>query len=240
MAARLHIQEIEADGAGLRALGANPVADRLLGVLGHQPLELDLGPLMLEEGGAGGAEHASELSPGIGGAHIDDPDGFYARSGRLDTEEARGLAALHAAPELLLSGQQQVLVEAVGRDGELDPFAAAGDDREDRQLGIGDPHVVLQLGHMLFGRPLFGERPWQHEFGLKNRPSGLDHAVQGGGHPAHYGMPHAALDPGQSLPGIAFVPKAVEGLGGEAKLDDEVAGEVLRLDLAPFLPPQAE
>ena len=53
MTARLHIEKIEADGAGLRALGSNPVPDRLLGVLGHQPLELDLGPLVLEEGRAG-------------------------------------------------------------------------------------------------------------------------------------------------------------------------------------------
>ena len=58
------------------------------------------------------AEHPGEFRPGIGSAHIDDPDGLDAWSGRLDTEEARGLAALDAAPELLLSGQQQVLVEA--------------------------------------------------------------------------------------------------------------------------------
>ena len=61
--------------------------------------------------------HPSEFRPGIGSTHIDDTDGFYARSGWLDTEEAWGLAALHTAPELLLSGQQKVLVEAIGRDG---------------------------------------------------------------------------------------------------------------------------
>src|SRR5580704_10022475 len=65
MATCLHVEKIEADGAGLRTLGTNPVADCLLGVLGHQTLEFDLGPLVLEEGGAGGAEHASELTPGI-------------------------------------------------------------------------------------------------------------------------------------------------------------------------------
>jgi hypothetical protein len=90
---------------------------------------------------------------------------------------------------------------------------------------------------MLFGRPLFGERPGQHEFGLKNRPRSLDHAVQGGGHPAHHGMPHTALDPGQSLPGIAFIPKPIEGLAGEAELNDQVVREVNRLDLAPLLAP---
>ena len=95
-----------------------------------EALKLDLGPLMLEEGGARRPEQPNEVRPGVRSTHIDDPDGFYARSGRLDTEEARGLAALHAAPELLLSGQQKVLVQAISRDRHLDPFAAAGDDRE--------------------------------------------------------------------------------------------------------------
>ena len=59
--AHLHLEEIEADGARFESLGPNPVADRLLGILWHQSLELDLHPLMFEEGGAGGAEHASEF-----------------------------------------------------------------------------------------------------------------------------------------------------------------------------------
>jgi len=33
---------------------------------------------------------------------------------------------------------------------------------------------------------------------------------------------------------------AVEGLGDHPELDDEVAGEVLRFDLATLLPPEAE
>ena len=38
-----------------------------------------------------------------------------------------------------------MLIERIGRDADLDPLASPGNDREDRQLGIGDPHVVLQL-----------------------------------------------------------------------------------------------
>jgi len=34
----LHLKEIKADRAGFGALGANVVADRLLGILGHQGL----------------------------------------------------------------------------------------------------------------------------------------------------------------------------------------------------------
>jgi hypothetical protein len=55
--------KIEADRAGLRALGANAVPGRLFGVLRHQGLELGLGALMVDKGGAGGAEETGELRP---------------------------------------------------------------------------------------------------------------------------------------------------------------------------------
>ena len=48
------------------------------------------------------------------------------------------------------------------------------------------------------------------------------------------------LDVFDRLPGVALVPMPVEGFGHEPELDDEVAGQVLRLGLAPFLPPEAE
>jgi hypothetical protein len=41
-------------------------------------------------------------------------------------------------------------------------------------------------------------------------------------------------------PRVAFEPVAVEGFGDNPELDDEVAGEVLRLDLAVLLPPEPE
>jgi hypothetical protein len=53
-------------------------------------------------------------------------------------------------------------------------------------------------------------------------------------------VPQPVLDAFDDLTGVALVPMPVEGLGHEAKLDDEVAGQVLRLGLAPFLLPQAE
>jgi hypothetical protein len=42
------------------------------------------------------------------------------------------------------------------------------------------------------------------------------------------------------LPGIALVPMPIERFSHHAELDDEVAGEVLRLGLAPFLAPEAD
>ena len=128
------------------------MADRLLGVFRHQAFQLGLGFLVLEKGAAGRAEYAGELGPGIGRAHVDDPHRLDPWPRRLNAEQARGLATLDAAPELFLRGEQKVLVERIRRNADLDPFAAAGDDREHRQLGVGDPHIVLQLRHVFFGR----------------------------------------------------------------------------------------
>src|SRR5271170_1875017 len=91
-------QEVEADGSRFRALGSDAMADRLLGVLRHQALKLRLGLLVLEVGVAGARKDAGELRPGVRRSHVDDADGLDARLGRFDTEQARRLAALHAAP----------------------------------------------------------------------------------------------------------------------------------------------
>ena len=48
------------------------------------------------------------------------------------------------------------------------------------------------------------------------------------------------LDVGDHLTGVALVPVPVEVLGHDPELDDQVAGEVLRLDLTAFLPPKPE
>jgi hypothetical protein len=50
----------------------------------------------------------------------------------------------------------------------------------------------------------------------------------------------AALDGCDAATCIALVPGAVELLGGGPELHDEVAGQVLRLDLHPLLAPEAE
>ena len=44
----------------------------------------------------------------------------------------------------------------------------------------------------------------------------------------------------RTWPVLRSIPVAVEGFGHRAELDDEIAGEVFGLDLAPFFPPQAE
>jgi hypothetical protein len=216
------------------------MAGGFFGVLRHQGFELGLGPLMVEKGGTRGAEEASKLRPGIGFAHVDDPNCIDSRPRRLDAAGARGLSGLNAAPEPALRRHQKVLVEGVGGNGHLNPLASACDDRERRAPGVGHPHVVLQLGHMLPGRRFFGERPGQHELGLEHGVGVVDHAVQRRGHPAVDRVLNPALDVGNDAPGIALVPGPVERLSGDAELDDEIVAQILWLGLAALLLPQAD
>src|SRR4051794_13757922 len=102
----LRLLEIKANRAGFRAFGPDSMADSFLGVLRHQLLELGLSGVVFGMGAAGLTKHGCELGPGIGCAHIDDSDRLEFCPRRLDTEHARGLARLDAAPELPLGGQQ--------------------------------------------------------------------------------------------------------------------------------------
>src|SRR5215218_2331209 len=79
----LRLQEVKSHRAGLRAFSADSVPGGFLGVLGHQGLELALGPLVVEKGLPGLSEQPRKFAPGIGGAHINDSDSLDPRPGRL-------------------------------------------------------------------------------------------------------------------------------------------------------------
>src|SRR5258707_9189938 len=104
--AGLQFEQIEADGSGFRALGADAMPDCLLGVLGQEALQFDLSVLMLQKCRSGLAKDCGEFRPRIGRTHINDANGLDAGSRRVSKEQARGLAALDAAPELLLGCQK--------------------------------------------------------------------------------------------------------------------------------------
>src|SRR5262245_36047080 len=53
-------------------------------------------------------------------------------------------------------------------------------------------------------------------------------------------MPDVALRVAHLPPGIALIPGPVELLGRPTELHHEIAREILRLGLAPFLAPQAD
>ena len=131
------VQDIEAHRARFRALGSHAMPDGLLGVLRHQGLELALGPLVVEKGLAGVAEQPGELRPGIRRAHVDDADGLDARPRRLGIDQVGRFAGLDAAPELLFRRDQDAEIERIHGNRDLDPFAAAGDDRQHRSSADG-------------------------------------------------------------------------------------------------------
>jgi hypothetical protein len=97
---------------------------------------------------------------------------------------------------------------------------------------------VLQLRHVFFGGSLLGERPRQHELGLEHRAAGLDHAVQGGRHPLIDRMLDPPLHVFDRMARVALIPAPVQLLGHVAELDDQLIGQILRLDFAALLPPQ--
>ena len=117
-----------------------------------------------------------------------------------------------------------MLVQRIGMDGHFHPFAAPGDDRQHRRPGIGDPHVVLQLRHVLFGGGFFRERPGQHELGFEDRATGINQAIEGGRHPFDDGMQDPLLNVLDGLTGVALVPAPVEVLGDGAELDNQIVG----------------
>src|SRR5260221_2169035 len=53
-------------------------------------------------------------------------------------------------------------------------------------------------------------------------------------------MNHPSLNVPERVSGISLVPMPIKGLGHDPELDDEIAGEVLGLDFAALLPPEAE
>jgi hypothetical protein len=92
-----------------------------------------------------------DLGPGIGRAQINDPHRLDPRlCRRLDAEQARGLATFDTTPEFPLGRDNKVLVERIGIGRDLNPLAAAGNDREHSVPRSNNPHVMLQLRHVFF------------------------------------------------------------------------------------------
>jgi hypothetical protein len=90
---------------------------------------------------------------------------------------------------------------------------------------------------MYFSAANSSENDHQHELGLVDRPGPRHDAIEGGRHKPDDRVLDPALDVLDGISGIAFVPLAIEVLGHQTELDDEVRGEVLRPDLAAFLLP---
>jgi hypothetical protein len=77
-------------------------------VLRDQFLQLELGAFVLLVRYLRAPEGYRQFRPAVGRAHVDGSNRLQPRPWRLDPEQTRGFAALHAAPELLLRGDQKV------------------------------------------------------------------------------------------------------------------------------------
>ena len=85
-----------------------------------------------------------------------------------------------------------------------------------------------------------GKRPRQHELGLEDGAGRLNHPVKCRRHPPDHRVVHPPLDVFDRLSGISFKPSPIEALGHDPKLDDEVARQVVRLDLTALFLPKME
>ena len=95
------------------------MARSLLGILRHQFLEVGLGALMLLKRWPGPAIGGCKFRPAVGCAHVDDPDRFQPRPRWLYPEQMGRVPAHDAAPERLLGGEQEVLVQRISMDGQF-------------------------------------------------------------------------------------------------------------------------
>jgi hypothetical protein len=93
---------------------------------------------------------------------------------------------------------------------------------------------------VLLNRAFLRKGPGQHELGFEHRARAFDHPVDGCRHPAFDRVEHLPLHLGDDLSGISFVPVSVEVLGHHPELDNEIGGQVLRLDFAALFPPEPE
>ena len=95
------------------------MAARFLRIFWDQLFQLRLCGIVLEISRTGPMKDSGKLSPRIGRAHVDRSNCFDPGPRGLDAKQARALAGLNTAPELLFRCQQQVLVQGIGGNGHL-------------------------------------------------------------------------------------------------------------------------
>src|SRR5262249_26320376 len=78
------------------------------------------------------------------------------------------------------------------------------------------------------------------ELSLENHITALNAAVERRTHPTQHRMADFTLDVGDHPSGIGLVPSPVQIFSRHPELDQEVAGQILRLDLAALFAPKAD
>src|SRR5262249_20806789 len=101
-------------------------------------------------------------------------------------------------------------------------------------------HIVLDLGHVLLGRGLLGERPGQHELRLEYGLGSLYDPVEGCCHPRDCRVLDEALHVADVPARVALVPDSIELFGCRPELDNQVPGQALWVGLTAFLAPETD
>ena len=110
-----------------------------------------------------------------------------------------------------------MLVERIGVRGDLDPFAATGNDRRDRRSRCHHPHIVLD-GRVQGSDAVFEAKfmlPWSfsEEAAAQKYMPQLQHLIH-----RSAGCWICFWISVMTWPGIGFVPASVQILGGKAEL----------------------
>jgi len=180
-----------------------------------------------------------EFRPGIGRTHINDADGLDTGSRQLGKEQARG-SPLSTQRQNFLSPLTAGVVERIGRNRDLDPFAAARNDRQHGGCGIGHPHVVLELRHVFLRRAFLRERPRQHELGFEDAPLGSTIPSRVAAIHLNHRMPYPPLSILYGMAGIALVPVPIEVLGDDPSWTMRLPERSSGFGFAALLSPEVE
>ena len=87
----------------------------------------------------------------VGRAHVDNANRLDARLWQLKLQDSGTSPFSTPAPEFPFRGDDEMVVKRIRVGLDLDPFAAAGNDREHRRSCSDHPHIVLQLCHVFRG-----------------------------------------------------------------------------------------
>ena len=149
-----------------------------------------------------------ELGPSVRRVHVNNPNRLDSRSRGLDFEQARG-SPVFTASRTLFPPPISTVDRANQLRPDLDPFAAAVDDRQRRGVGGVAPYCA-GIGPCAFPRPLLPRTTTAALIWPRTRLLFLDDAVQCRRHPAEHRVLEPGLDVFDDAPRRALVPLSVQ------------------------------
>jgi hypothetical protein len=132
-----------------------------------------------------------------------------------------------------------VLVERIGRDADLDPFAAAGDDREQDSFALVTHILCCSCGMYFSAAPSSENDHGSMNLASNTAPVASTTPSRVAAIQRTTGCCIRRWTPVRTWPELRSNQWRLRGSVTNPELDDEIAGEVLGLDLAALFPPEA-